>query len=121
IVMKYGYGVIGELESGVSHLMQARGIKSMDQLIGRAQPNPVTGFMELTPVKQISESNHDLCLSCGNCTRCPYLAISLNKDGKPVTDPAKCIGCSICSQKCFTGAISMRPRTKRELAQLRED
>ncbi len=26
----------------------------------------------------------------------------------PRTDPARCIGCSICAQKCFTGAIAMR-------------
>ena len=33
-------------------------------------------------------------------------------------DPALCIGCSLCAQKCFAGAISMRPRTPRELAAL---
>jgi NAD-dependent dihydropyrimidine dehydrogenase PreA subunit len=43
------------------------------------------------------------------------------KDGRPVTDPSLCIGCSICSKKCFTGAIYMRERTKKELAQLKED
>lgn len=120
IAMKHGVGVYSELASGVSHLMQARGIKSMKELIGRALPNPVTGFMELTPVKKISDSNKDLCMQCGNCKRCPYLAISYGKDGFPVTDPEKCVGCSICSQKCFAGAISMRTRTKKELAALKE-
>lgn len=121
IVTKHGYGIIGELESGVSHLMQARGITSMKQLIGRLQPNPITGFMEISPVKQISQSDHDLCLSCGNCTRCPYLAITLDGKKKPVTDPARCIGCSICALKCFSRAITLRPRTRAERRQLRED
>ncbi|OGM01538.1 MAG: hypothetical protein A2008_00245 [Candidatus Wallbacteria bacterium GWC2_49_35] len=76
--------------------------------------------MELTPVKKISDSNKDLCMQCGNCKRCPYLAISYAKDGFPVTDPEKCVGCSICSQKCFAGAITMRTRTKKELAALKE-
>lgn len=120
IAMKHGVGIYSELVSGVSHLMQERGIKSMKELIGRALPNPITGFMELTPVKKISESNHELCMQCGNCKRCPYLAISYDKKGFPVTDPEKCVGCSICSQKCFTGAISMRARTKKELAALKE-
>ncbi len=120
IVMKYGYGVIDELESGLSHLMAERGIKSVKQLIGRALPDPVTGFMELTPVKKISACDEDLCQHCGNCGRCPYLAISFTADKTPVTDASKCIGCSICVQKCFSGALYMRKRSKAETAALKE-
>jgi Fe-S-cluster-containing hydrogenase component 2 len=61
-----------------------------------------------------------LCEHCGNCTRCPYQAIVLDGDKIPVFDPAHCIGCSLCAQKCFAGAIFMRERTKRELAALKE-
>jgi heterodisulfide reductase subunit A-like polyferredoxin len=118
--MKQGYGIIRELESGTSFLMQQRGIGSMTELIGIAQPNPVTDFMELSPVKKISEPNPDYCVLCGNCARCPYLAISLDEQGLPHTDPALCIGCSICAKKCFVGAISMRERTPQELAVLKE-
>jgi len=121
IVMKYGYGIIEELENGISCLMAARGMRSMQDLIGCAMAGSVTDFMDLTPVKKISSSDHALCLECGNCTRCPYLAITLNKDNKPETDPAKCIGCSICVQKCFSGALSMRDRTRKEQALLCED
>jgi len=120
IVMKQGYGIIHDLESGTSFLMQARGIQSMKELIGIAQPNPITDFMALTPVKKISDANHDFCVSCGNCARCPYLAITLDEEGLPHTDPALCIGCSICAKKCFVGAISMRTRSAEELAVLRE-
>jgi NADPH-dependent glutamate synthase beta subunit-like oxidoreductase/dihydroorotate dehydrogenase/Pyruvate/2-oxoacid:ferredoxin oxidoreductase delta subunit len=120
IVMKQGYGIIHELESGTSFLMQARGIGSMKELIGIAQPNPITDFMVLTPVKKISDANIDVCVSCGNCARCPYLAITLDDRSLPHTDPALCIGCSICAQKCFVGAISMRTRSAEELAILRE-
>jgi dihydropyrimidine dehydrogenase (NAD+) subunit PreA len=120
IVMKHGYGIIDELHSGVSHLMAERGIASMDQLIGRALPNPVTGFMELSAVKKISTVDEDLCRHCGNCTRCSYQAISLDDKKVPRTDPERCVGCSICAQKCFAGALSMRKRTKNELAALKE-
>ncbi len=120
IVMKQGYGIINELESGTSFLMQERGIKSMKELIGFARPHPITDFMALTPVKKISEANPELCVSCGNCARCPYLAITLDEKRLPHTDPALCIGCSICAKKCFTGAISMRVRTAEELAVLKE-
>jgi dihydropyrimidine dehydrogenase (NAD+) subunit PreT len=120
IVMKHGYGIIRELESGTSFLMQQRGIGSMKELIGIAQPNPITDFMELSSIKKISEPNLDYCVSCGNCARCPYLAISLDEQGFPHTDPALCIGCSICAKKCFVGAINMRERTAEELAVLKE-
>jgi dihydroorotate dehydrogenase/Pyruvate/2-oxoacid:ferredoxin oxidoreductase delta subunit len=111
IVMKQGYGIISDLESGTSFLMQERGLHSMKELIGNAQPHPVTDFMLLTPIKKISEARSEFCVSCGNCTRCPYLAIMLDEQGIPHTDPARCIGCSICAKKCFTRAILMRTRS----------
>jgi NADPH-dependent glutamate synthase beta subunit-like oxidoreductase/dihydroorotate dehydrogenase/Pyruvate/2-oxoacid:ferredoxin oxidoreductase delta subunit len=120
IVMKQGYGIINDLESGTSFLMQERGIRSMKELIGIAQPHPITDFMALTPIKKISEAIPLLCVSCGNCARCPYLAIMLDIDGLPHTDSARCIGCSICAKKCFTGAIIMRVRTAEELSVLKE-
>jgi dihydropyrimidine dehydrogenase (NADP+) len=120
LVMKQGYGIINELESGTSFLMQERGIRSMKELIGIAQPHPVADFMSLTPIKKISEARPEFCVSCGNCARCPYLAITLDEQGIPNTDPALCIGCSICAKKCFTGAILMRTRTGEELSVLKE-
>jgi NADPH-dependent glutamate synthase beta subunit-like oxidoreductase/dihydroorotate dehydrogenase/Pyruvate/2-oxoacid:ferredoxin oxidoreductase delta subunit len=120
IVMKQGYGIIRELESGTAFLMQECGIPSMKELIGIARPHPVTDFMALTPIKKISEAQRELCVSCGNCARCPYLAILLDEQGFPLTDPSRCIGCSICAQKCFTGAILMRARSAEELAILKE-
>ena len=121
IAMKYGVGIIRELDSGTAYLMQERGIKSISELIGIAQPHPITDFMALSPVKKISSIDQDLCTMCGNCARCPYLAISLDDQSHFCTDPARCIGCSICAQKCLTGAISMRERTADELAVLQEN
>ncbi|HEX7621241.1 MAG TPA: FAD-dependent oxidoreductase [Anaerolineales bacterium] len=120
IVMKQGYGIISDLESGTSFLMQERGIRLMRDLIGITQPHPITDFMSLTPIKKISDANSLLCVSCGNCARCPYLAIMLDETGLPHTDPALCIGCSICAKKCFTGAINMRVRSAEELHLLKE-
>ena len=121
IVMKHGYGIIRELESGTAYLMQERGIRSVRELIGITQPNPITDFMALSPVKRLSEFDRDLCVSCGNCTRCPYQAIALDEQWLPSSDPAKCVGCSICAKKCFVGAITMRERTPRELEMLVEN
>jgi len=120
IAMKHGVGIIEELASGTAFLMQERGIQSIRELIGIAQPRPIVDFMALSPVKKVSDADHELCVSCGNCARCPYLAIALDDKRLPRTDPARCIGCSICAQKCFVGAITMRARSAEELAMLRE-
>jgi heterodisulfide reductase subunit A-like polyferredoxin len=76
--------------------------------------------MELPATKPVSAVTEELCQHCGNCTRCPYLAITLDERKVPRTDPALCIGCSICAQKCFSGALHMRERTAEELAVLTE-
>ncbi|MFH1011881.1 MAG: FAD-dependent oxidoreductase [bacterium] len=120
-VMKYGYGYLDELNSGPSHMMAARGMKSVSDLIGCALPNPATDFMALSSKKRISSVDADLCMSCGNCTRCSYFAVTLDDDRHPVISAEHCIGCSICVQKCFSGALAMRDRTAKEASALREE
>ena len=118
IVMKYGLGIVDDLHSGLSFLMEERGFKSVRELIGSALPNPITDFMALSATKKLPQVVAELCEHCGNCTRCPYQAIVLDGKRVPVFDAALCIGCSLCAQKCFAGAIAMRPRTARELTAL---
>ncbi len=110
IVEKYGYGIIDELESGLSYLLKERGISSVSELIGRALPDPVIDFMELPESSKIPEVDADLCQHCGNCTRCPYLAIELDEERVPLIDDEKCVGCSLCTLRCFSGALSMKEK-----------
>ncbi|MGD0485009.1 MAG: 4Fe-4S binding protein, partial [Gemmatimonadales bacterium] len=118
--MKYGYGVIDDLNSGLSHLMQARGLTSVGALIGAALPHPITDFMALPATKKISAVDAQLCVSCGNCSRCSYLAIAMDEKMQPTMDPSRCVGCGICAQQCMSGALFMRERTTEELDALRE-
>lgn len=119
-VMKYGLGYVDELHSGLSCLMAERGFRSVKELIGSALPNAITDFGALSAAKKLPQVVATLCEHCGNCTRCPYQAITLDRRGVPVFDPGRCIGCSLCAQKCFAGAISMRERRPQELAALQE-
>jgi len=119
-VMKYGLGYVDELHSGLSHLLAERGFRSVRELIGSALPNPITDFGALPATKKLPAVAPALCEHCGNCARCPYQAITLNRRGVPVFDAARCVGCSLCAQKCFAGALEMRARTEFELAALAE-
>eukprot|EP00792_Barthelona_sp_PAP020_P006716 TRINITY_DN3062_c0_g1_i1.p1 TRINITY_DN3062_c0_g1~~TRINITY_DN3062_c0_g1_i1.p1 ORF type:complete len:831 (+),score=279.54 TRINITY_DN3062_c0_g1_i1:1252-3744(+) len=115
---KEGVEVIDDLCYGLSHWLAMEGLNSVDELKGRAVEEPLTGFLDLSPVKRISEHDMSLCVECGNCKRCPYMAIDLRViDGKYTleTDASKCIGCSICVLKCPADAMYMRDRTPEEL------
>jgi dihydropyrimidine dehydrogenase (NAD+) subunit PreA len=107
IVEKQGLGIIDELHNGLSYLMADRGISSVKELIGIALPDPIIGFDDLPPQDTIPEVDEDLCQKCGNCTRCPYLAIELNEEKIPVIDEELCVSCSLCVQRCFAGALKM--------------
>jgi len=120
VVMKYGLGIVDELHSGLSYLLADRGLSSVAELIGSALPDPITNFDDLPVASTVPGIEPLLCTRCGNCTRCPYLAIGLDGCGYPVIDPALCVGCSLCVQKCFAGALRMRPRTAAEREMIQE-
>ena len=48
------------------------------------------------------------------------MAITMDGRSLPVIDASRCIGCSLCAQKCFAGALDMRDRTAAELASMLE-
>jgi NADPH-dependent glutamate synthase beta subunit-like oxidoreductase/dihydroorotate dehydrogenase/Pyruvate/2-oxoacid:ferredoxin oxidoreductase delta subunit len=121
LALHYGVEIVDELHHGLSSLLEALELESVSEIIGRALPRPVRDFPELSSQKKISAVERRLCVHCGNCSRCPYQAIELDRRGIPRTDPARCIGCSLCVQRCFAGALSMRERSAAERAALRED
>jgi NADPH-dependent glutamate synthase beta subunit-like oxidoreductase/dihydroorotate dehydrogenase/Pyruvate/2-oxoacid:ferredoxin oxidoreductase delta subunit len=121
LALHFGVEIVEELHAGLSGLLDALGLRSVSDLIGRALPRPIRDFPDLSAKKRISTVERRLCVHCGNCCRCPYQAIELDRRKIPHTDPARCIGCSLCAQRCFAGALSMRERSEAERAVLRED
>lgn len=112
--MKFGLGYIEELESGLSHLLDERGFRSVSELIGSAGSEPIAEFLALPSLKKLPRVAPGFCVHCGDCARCPYQAVALDRRGVPVFDASRCVGCSLCVQKCPAGALAMRPRTASE-------
>jgi dihydropyrimidine dehydrogenase (NAD+) subunit PreT len=120
LALHYGVEIVEDLHAGLSGLLEALGLDSVSALIGRALPKPIRDFPDLTALKRISTVERRLCVHCGNCCRCPYQAIEIDRRGIPHPDPARCLGCSLCVQRCFAGALSMRERSAAERAALKE-
>jgi ferredoxin len=76
----------------------------------------------VAPANFVTEAGDD-CVMCGVCEdRCLFAAITLDDDvGRAVVDPAKCMGCGVCTITCAQETLRLR-RLEREtpLADARE-
>jgi Pyruvate/2-oxoacid:ferredoxin oxidoreductase delta subunit len=107
--MMYGLGVVNELQGGLSFFLAERGLRSVSELVASAaaQTNPPTG-------KAVCEVDLATCTGCGNCSRCPHLAIALDARGMPTVDRDRCVGCALCVQLCLGGSLSLHGPGLRE-------
>jgi dihydropyrimidine dehydrogenase (NAD+) subunit PreA len=87
-VMHYGYRIVEDMIEGLSDFLDARGMKSVDELRGRALPSYVE-----------------------------WGELDLNYNVKAVIDADTCIGCNLCYVACMDGAhqcIHIPGRTKEQ-------
>lgn len=110
-VMLRGFGIIDRMQQELREFMEWHGFSSPADFIGHCR-NSATSFEKLS-------GDHDCrpqllkerCIHCGACCiACRdggYQAITWNS-GLPQIDQAVCTGCSLCSQVCPAGAISMK-------------
>jgi Pyruvate/2-oxoacid:ferredoxin oxidoreductase delta subunit len=104
--LRYGLGVVNELQAGLSFFLAERGLRSVPELVASAAaptPRP-TGTASC-------EVDLATCTGCGNCSRCPHLAIALDRRDLPTVDRDRCVGCGLCVQLCLAGALSLRERS----------
>lgn len=113
-VMEYGYRVIDNLISGLSHYMKDNGIASVSELVG-------TELKKLVPADELDRRtevfpkfDRKKCVGCGRCYVSCYdgghQAISFGEDRKPVLNGAKCVGCHLCRLVCPINAIGLSKR-----------
>ena len=110
-VMKYGYRIIEDLNSGLDRFLAEKGYANVSELTGRALPHvsDTTDVLERDTVV-FPMFNRDKCIGCGRCMiSCSdggHQALSMNEERRIVMDGKKCVGCHLCVLVCPGGAIS---------------
>ena len=104
-VMQYGYRIIEDMISGVSHYMDEKGYNSVEELVGKALPN-IIGVDDVNrDFKSLVKVDKDKCVKCGRCyLSCEeggHQALLWDSDDGIVTiDEDKCVGCQLCIHVC---------------------
>jgi len=74
----------------------------------------VTGsFIKKPPVKKPAAPKPAASAAApASCETAPATEVKPRDDGKPVTDPSKCIYCTLCARKCPAGALEVNRAEK---------
>ncbi|NNE81172.1 MAG: NAD-dependent dihydropyrimidine dehydrogenase subunit PreA [Silicimonas sp.] len=110
--MVYGFGIIKELNAGLSGWMDDKGYASVAEVTGRAVPN-VTDWQYLN-LNYITKAriDQDACIKCGRCfAACEdtsHQAISMSEDRVFDVIDEECVACNLCIDVCpVEGCITM--------------
>ncbi|MBN1755383.1 NAD-dependent dihydropyrimidine dehydrogenase subunit PreA [bacterium] len=111
-VMRYGFGIIDDLKSGLSQFLLRKGFNSPKEITGKALPY-IVDHEELPRIKARSRIDQDSCLKCNLCfTACRdggHEAIEVTADRLPHVDDEKCVGCGLCKVVCpIENCITMK-------------
>ena len=114
-VMKYGFRIIDDLTSGMSHWMDEKGFNSVDDFIGLSVKK-LTEWEKLDlNFHIIADIDQSKCIHCGlchiTCEDASHQAIDLLR-GHPyntyTVKDADCVGCNLCQIVCpVDGCITM--------------
>jgi dihydropyrimidine dehydrogenase (NAD+) subunit PreA len=117
--MVYGFKVVEDLINGLNNLLDEKGMKNINDLVGKAVPS-ITDWKYLN-LNYIEKAviNQDLCIECGkchiSCEDTAHQAITNSVDGvrKFEVKEDKCVGCNLCVSVCpIDNCITMKPITE---------
>ena len=102
--MQYGYRIVEDMISGLSHFMDERGYGRLDALIGKALPNIIPAEELNRDFKIIPKIDADRCVGCCRCYISCYDGAhqAIDWDAKrrlPVIND-DCVGCHLCLNVC---------------------
>ena len=103
-VMHYGFRIIEDLTSGLSHYLDEMGFDSVSEIVGRALPN-IVEHDDLPRRRVVSHIFDERCIGCELCyVACRdggHEAIELREGTRiPQVNEERCVGCGLCEQVC---------------------
>lgn len=111
--MTYGFKVVLEMISGLGEWMDAKGIATVDDIVGMATPN-VTDWQHLN-LNHITKAviDEESCIGCGrcyaSCEDASHQAIEMTADRRFRIKDEECVACNMCVNVCpVEGCITMR-------------
>ncbi len=116
--MVYGFRIIDDLTTGLSHFLRDKGMRKVSDLVGRAVPSVTDWqYLNLNYVVK-ARIDQDLCIKCGRChiacEDASHQAITHTVNGErrfEVIDQ-ECVGCNLCVSVCpVADCITMVPMT----------
>jgi dihydropyrimidine dehydrogenase (NAD+) subunit PreA len=116
-IMHYGFRIVEDMTEGLSDYLDSKGMKSVNELIGKAVPTLQKWETLDLHYKRIAQINYDHCIGCNLCyIACEdgaHQAIALvppqghglgpgRLPGKPIPEikDQECVGCNLCSIVC---------------------
>ena len=103
-IMQYGYRIVEDMISGMSHFMDERGYNSLDEFIGMALPNLIPAEELNRDFKVLPNFDEDKCVGCGRCYVSCYdaahQAIDWNEEMRRPELNDNCVVCHLCLNVC---------------------
>ncbi len=116
-IMHYGFRIVEDMAEGLSDYLDSKGMKSVNELIGKAVPTLRKWETLDLNYKRIARIDYAKCIGCNLCyIACEdgaHQAIALippnghglgpgRVPGKPIPEikEAECVGCNLCSLVC---------------------
>lgn len=110
-IMQYGYRIVEDMISGVSHFMDEHGYNKLEDFIGLALPNIIPAEELNRDFKVLPKFDDEKCIGCGRCYISCYdgahQAIDWNEEKRRPELNDNCVGCHLCLNVCpVQGCIS---------------
>ena len=122
-IMQYGYRIVEDMISGLSHWMDERGYNSVDEFLGKALPNIIPAENLDRSFMVLPDFNLKKCVGCGRCYVSCYdgghQAIDWDEKKRRPALNDDCVGCHLCLNVCpvhdciLPGEIKWKGRAKK--------
>ena len=105
-VMHHGFRIVGDMIDGLNNYLDARGIASVRELIGKTVPRFVDWNDLNLDYKIVARIDPETCIRCNKCyiacEDAAHQCIDRPADPRlaPVVDEEHCVGCNLCQMVC---------------------